>query len=120
MNATYFNKGQGHSIRGRIAREDGGMAWSKLPANLRRGLTAAQAARINISYEWHHAGKYAAEVHVYYPAQVEAYWKVLDNAGVEVGELFGALPLPKNVLRARAEAINTAEQVRCEITGEEY
>ena len=39
MSATYFNKrGDGHSIRGTMAREQGAVAWSKLPATLRRGL----------------------------------------------------------------------------------
>ena len=44
MSATYFNKrGDGHSIRGTMAREQGAVAWSKLPATLRRGLSVRDA-----------------------------------------------------------------------------
>ena len=75
MSATYFNKrGDGHSIRGTMAREQGAVAWSKLPATLRRGLSIRDAIDAEISREWHHAGKYATEVHVYYLDQVEEFW----------------------------------------------
>ena len=121
MSATYYNRnGAGHSIRGAAAREAGGMAWSKLPSALRRGLTSTEAAALPISSEWHHAGKYAAQVYVYYAAQVEAFWNTLDAGGVTVADLQGDLPLPLHVLQARTEAREAAEIVRCEITDEEY
>lgn len=50
MSATYFNKrGDGHSIRGTMAREQGAVAWSKLPATLRRGLSIRDAIDAEIS-----------------------------------------------------------------------
>ena len=53
MSATYFNKrGDGHSIRGTMAREQGAVAWSKLPATLRRGLSIRDAIDAEISREW--------------------------------------------------------------------
>lgn len=88
MSATYFNKrGDGHSIRGTMAREQGAVAWSKLPATLRRRLSVRDAIDAEISREWHHAGKYATEVHVYYLDQVEEFWRVIDKAGVTVKQL---------------------------------
>ena len=97
MSATYFNKrGDGHSIRGTMAREQGAVAWSKLPATLRRGLSIRDAIDAEISREWHHAGKYATEVHVYYLDQVEEFWRVIDKAGVTVKQL-------KEVLRSRRD-----------------
>ena len=121
MSATYYNrKGAGHSIRGAAARDAGAMAWSKLPAQLRRGLTSTEAAALPISSEWHHAGKYASQVYVYYIGQVEAFWNTLDAAGVTVADLQGDLPLPLHVLQARTAAREAAEMIRCEITDEEY
>ena len=128
MSATYFDKrGDGHSIRGTMAREQGAMAWSKLPATLRRGLSTRDAMDADISREWHHAGKYATEVYVYYLDQVEEFWRVIDKEGVTVKQL-------KEVLRSRRyytyrntpenmalmtvvfEAADAAETARLEIT----
>ena len=121
MSASYFNKrGAGHSIRGTIAREQGGMAWSRLPASLRRGLASVQAQDLGISTEWHHAGKYANEVYVYYPDQVKAFWDSLDGAGETAEALLSCGSLPLEVLQARTAAQKAAEQVRCEIVDEEY
>jgi lipopolysaccharide biosynthesis protein len=110
-----------------MAREQGAVAWSKLPATLRRGLSIRDAIDAEISREWHHAGKYATEVHVYYLDQVEEFWRVIDKAGVTVKDL-------KEVLRSRRdytyrntpenmalmtvvfEAADAAETARVEIT----
>lgn len=119
MVATYFGKGVGHSIRGRIAREQGGTPWSKLPARFRRGLTAKQAQQLTISFEWHHAGKHATQTYVYYQPQVEAFWNEIDSANITVEDLFGDLPLPQHVLVARTNARDAAERTRCDITGDE-
>ena len=128
MSATYFNKrGDGHSIRGTMAREQGAVAWSKLPATLRRGLSIRDAIDAEISREWHHAGKYATEVYVYYPAQVEEFWRVIDKAGVTVKQLKEVLRsrryytyrnTPENmaVMTAVFEAADAAETARVEIT----
>lgn len=129
MTARYFHKGRGHSIRGQIARDNGGRAWSKIPARLRRGLKSAQAADLGISWEWHHAGKYATEVYVYYPEQVEAYWEIIDAAGITVDELTSRRELQHDIVRgdvsqrerlmsityAINEASDAAEAVRLRI-----
>ncbi|ANP27990.1 hypothetical protein DHOM_05080 [Dermabacter hominis 1368] len=81
MPATYFTRGRGHSRRGQEARDNGALPWSQLPASYRRGLTSAQAKELDISNEWHHAGKYATEVYVYYPEAVAAYWDTLEARG---------------------------------------
>lgn len=133
MVATYFHKrGEGHSIRGKAAREQGARAWSRLPANLKRGLTSKQAAALRISDEWHHAGKYASEVTVYYPMQVERFWEVIDAEGLTVEDLLAiedhrtAVMLggptsdhSREVLQVWNTAVNAAEDLRLEITGEE-
>lgn len=91
MPATYFRRdGSGHSIRGRHARDAGATAWSRLPVALRRGLKSADAQLLGISAEWHHAGKHASEVYVYYPQQVEAFWSALDHAGLSVPDAITA------------------------------
>lgn len=127
MTATYFNRNHtGHSIRGTVAREQGAMAWSKLPANLRKGITSAQAEALVISTEWHHAGKHADRVSVYYPEQVQAFWDTLGEA-MTAGELkehannrikmrliFPAQDQQVALVAAR----EAAETVRQEITGE--
>lgn len=133
MSATYFTKGREHSLRGAQAREDGGMAWSKLPAKLRRGLTSKQATVLQISGEWHHAGKYASEVYVYYPEQVQAFWGTLEESGYGVAELSEAVERRHELavgtdddthewitsrLQALQAARNVAEEVRQEVTGE--
>jgi hypothetical protein len=132
MSATYFNRdGSGHSRRGAEARELGAVAWSRLPKALRRGLNSKQAEEARISLEWHHAGKFANRVTVYYPAQVETYWRVLDQAGVQVEEiteyqdLCGRLVVGTGSQRdheirgAVNTACNAAEDVRAEITEDE-
>lgn len=132
MTATYFNRnGSGHSLRGAEARENGAVAWSKLPTQLRRGLNSKQAEGARISLEWHHAGKYAARVHVYYIAQVEAYWEALDQAGVaavEIGEyqeLSARLVVgtgndrDREIRAAVTAAARAAEDVRAEIAEED-
>lgn len=81
MTATYFTRGRGHSHRGQESRDNGALPWSQLPSSIRRGLTSTQAKSLNISDEWHHAGKYASEVYVYYPEAVEAYWNTLESHG---------------------------------------
>lgn len=91
MTATYFSKGRGHSLRGQYARDKGARCWSKLPASLRRGLTSAQASMLYISSEWHHAGKFATEVYVYYPAQVQAFMDVIDNSDYTLDDLVDAV-----------------------------
>lgn len=127
MTATYFNRnGSGHSIRGTLARDQGAMAWSKLPATLRRSLTSKQAESLVISFEWHHAGKYAARVPVYYIPQVEAFWAVLDTFGATNEQIKAhakSLNTMDFVTRQKlavpmAEARETAENVRLEITEE--
>lgn len=129
MTATYFNKsGAGHSRRGLIAREQGALAWSRLPANLRRKLSSGQAESLRISFEWHHTGKYANKVFVYYPEQVEAYWATLEAEGVSPEQALVAVGTPLSVdsttqerkdwLRARiavAAASDAAERVREEL-----
>ena len=126
MSATYFNKsGAGHSRRGQYAREQGAMAWSKLPANLRRQLSSRQAELLQISAEWHHAGKYANPVYVYYPEQVEAYWAALDETGItpqQAVAAVGTVPATdftpeqheawRNARIAVATAAEAAEQIR--------
>lgn len=88
MAATYFHRnGAGHSLRGQIARDNGAMSWSKLPKELRHGFTSKQAELLSISDEWHHAGKYANEVHVYYTPQVEAFWAAIEAEGFTVADM---------------------------------
>ena len=92
MPATYYTKrGQGHSRRGAEAREMGARPWSRLPHSLKRGLKSAQAEELRISFEWHHTGKYATEVYVYYPEQVQAFWAVIDDSGYTAEELLDML-----------------------------
>lgn len=132
MTATYFHKrGDGHSIRGKIARDSGARPWSKLPARLRRGLTTKQAAELRISGEWHHAGKYASEVPVYYLDQVAAFWDRLDNNSVTADQLASLgdyrtsvmrgdsnADTSRQVVQAWSDAVGKAEDIRCQITGE--
>lgn len=137
MTARYFHKGRGHSFRGAEAREQGAKAWSRLPARLRRGLKSAEADTLCISQEWHHAGKYASEVTVYYPEQVEAFWNILDEAELTAEKVLKNEELYSKALTRRVidgdleatkpfkpiheiwiKAIDTAEEVRLEITGE--
>lgn len=130
MTATYFNRnGEGHSRRGTEARENGARAWSRIPAKLRRGLTSKQAETLRISQEWHHAGKYATQVYVYYIEQVEAFWASLDAAQVTAEQVLEAIPgwamaepdSPQfSRVRAMMTATGAAEQVRIELTGEDY
>lgn len=132
MTAKYFNRnGSGHSRRGAEARENGAVAWSRLPKSMRRGLSSKQAEGARISLEWHHAGKYANRVHVYYPAQVQAYWLGLDQAGVAAEEVaeFQALAgrlvagrgsdRDREVRAAVTAACNAAEDVRAVIAEDE-
>lgn len=92
MTASYYGRrGSGHSRRGAEAREHGARAWSRLPARLRRGICSGTAETLGITREWHHAGKYAAEVRVYYPHQVDAYWRAFDEVGCAVEEAVAAL-----------------------------
>lgn len=132
MTANYFNRnGSGHSIRGQEARDNGAMAWSKLPAALRRKLTSAQAETLDISGEWHHSGKYANNTYVYYVPQVETYWAVMDAGQVTTDELTALAnrdhaTLQQNMARAnelysiKAEARDAAEAVRKLIERGEY
>lgn len=62
------------------------MSWSKVPAKLRQGLKAADAVTLRISEEYHHAGKFANKVFVYYIEQVEAYWEAFDEIGCTIEE----------------------------------
>lgn len=132
MSANYFNRdGSGHSIRGQEARENGAMAWSKLPAALRRKLTAKQAESLEISFEWHHSGKYANETYVYHLPQVEAYWASIDAAEVTSDELAALAnrdyqtlnldPVRANELYSvKADAREAAEKIRRLIELGEY
>lgn len=119
-----YRIGNSHSARGTIARERGAMSWSKLPAKLRRGLTSAQAADAHISLEWHHASLYANRVHVYYIPQVEAFWQVIDTAGVTVEQVKDARRYQLCIDRDSADwpvraalraARDAAESIRSEI-----
>lgn len=133
MTATYHRHGQGHSLRGRDARAAAAAAWSRLPTELRRGLTSGEAARLGISKEWHHAGKTANQVFVYYRGQVAAFWAVVDSMGVTVDDLraaaaeaskaivWGSESVSESAqrgLNARRVASRAAEAARCDLRGE--
>lgn len=134
MPASYFHKaGEGHSRRGRATRSHGAVTWGRLPAALRRDPTAADAHTLQISLEWHHAGKHATETFVYYPQQVEAYWKAFDAAGGVLSDaldtqartqlLLGQLsPIREQAVRAAwadtSAATRAAEQAREHLTEE--
>ena len=92
MPASYYNRdGSGHSRRGQSARDNGATSWSQLPSALRRKLTSKQAEQLGISSEWHHAGKYANNVYVYYPEAVQAFWGVIDAAGITTEQALSAI-----------------------------
>lgn len=118
--ASYYRKGRGHSVRGQQARDAGAVPWSKLPSALRRSLTSEQADQLRITDEWHHAGKFAAQVPVYYREQVEAFWAVVDAADIAVPALLHAVERAvfdaDPVIRSRAavwyDAVAAAEAVR--------
>ena len=132
MSATYYDRnGAGHSIRGQEARDNGAMAWSKLPAALRRKFTAKQAQNLEISAEWHHSGKYANETYVYYIPQVAAYWAIIDAAEAtseelaalanrDYGKLNDDMVRANRLYGAKADAREAAETIRRLIERGEY
>lgn len=129
MTATYFTRGRGHSRRGQEARDNGALPWSQLPASYRRGLTSMQAYNLNISDEWHHSGKYATAVYVYYPEAVQAYWDALEAHGYtakNIRDNWDAISRrtmrgleDKNLWRALNEATFAAMEAANEIMEEE-
>ena len=119
MPASYFNaRHVGHSRRGESARDRGARAWSRIPARLRKGFTSAEAEELRISCEWHHAGKYATPVYVYYPSAVDAFWKALDDAGITADDVrahWDDIRLSRfEANRDLLTAINTARRIAYE------
>lgn len=126
MTASFFRDGRGHSLRGAAARERGARPWSTLPKTLRRDLNSDQAAQLGISQEWHHTGKFAARVHVYYVEQVEAYWDRLDADGIDargwlarIKSAEGNIDLHMATKRELRGAQEAAEEMRAHIEEEE-
>lgn len=126
MTASFFRDGRGHSLRGERARERGARAWSRLPKRLRRDFTSEEAQQLRISNEWHHTGKHANRVHVYYPEQVQAFWDRLDADGIDPREWFariksaeGNIDLHMATKRELRGAQEAAEEMRAHIEEEE-
>ena len=129
MTATYFHRqGAGHSRRGAVARELGASSWSKLPSGMKRGLTSKQAEDLQISAEWHHAGKFANRVFVYHPDAVERFFEVCETSGLTIADLQSYTAMRNDMVMGRGNideirekvaivgiAQNEAEQVREEI-----
>lgn len=125
MTASFFRDGRGHSLRGEQARERGARAWSRLPKRLRRDFTSEEAQQLRISNEWHHTGKHANRVHVYYPEQVQAFWDRLDADGIDPREWFarrdaarGDVDTYMRIERELRAAQHAAEEIRTQLEEE--
>lgn len=139
MIATYFSsRGAGHSYNGQEARENGAMSWSNLPWKLRKYISSKQARDLRISDEWHHSGKFAQEVYVYYPEQVQKFFEVIGDfatrqqlaqyrdmrhfmtMGYDTQEKFGvSREWVEQLVQLVQQASNEAEKIRCELSGDD-
>jgi hypothetical protein len=70
MPATYFRHGEGRSLNGRAAEADGKMPLTRAAAHVAEEAQISQSSARKLLLamqpcEWHHVGKYAAEVDYY-------------------------------------------------------